>query len=148
LIESTTVVRDANTDVLLDLISDPEKFIEKLRTSYSIKRFTAHFTGPNPKDADEFFGKPLSVYCEIMEADHGKVIVEGADVNSDRAIEVTKSVAATGNEATAKIQRTHTSKPINISLKGDPVKRSYDEEKYSSKNVLDEMRLEYGRVRG
>lgn len=88
----------------LDLIPDPESFLEKLYSAYAVKRFRATFTGPNPIDADELFQKPMSYYCQQLGADEGSVAVKGESLDDDAVAAVAKSTAATGNTASALIQ--------------------------------------------
>jgi hypothetical protein len=61
--------------------------------------------------------------------------------------EVTRSTAATGNEASARIQKSKRQKPMTINLKGDPIKRKYDEEDHKPELVLADLENQYSRVR-
>jgi len=74
-------VTDTGVDVRVDMIPDPENFLEKLRGAYAIRKFRATFTGPNPVDADELFQKPLSVYAQRMDASYGVLEVTGESLN-------------------------------------------------------------------
>ena len=147
LLDATDAVRQNEIDVAVDPISDPEHFIAKLRDSYSIKSFTAEFTGPNPIDADEVFQKPLSVYCQAVNGKEGKVSVQGDDLDSESLIEVAKSTAAIGNDAIARVFEKRGQRPVRIHLRGDPVKKAYDEEQFEDAQALKDMRAEYRRVR-
>jgi len=148
LFSSSANVIDRNLDVKIDLINDPENFIQKIESSFNLKKFTSHFTGPNPIDADELFQKPLSVYCQAINGEKGKVIVEGTGLDTDVAVSVAKSSAATGNEASARIIEIRGSAGKTINLKGDPVKITYKEEEFKNDMALNDMRSEYARVRG
>lgn len=148
LFSASTSVSDLNITIRIDLINDPEHFIQKIESSYTLKKFTSHFTGPNPIDADELFQKPLSVYCQTINGEKGKVIVEGTNLDTDVAVSITKSSAATGNEASARIIEHHGSTIKTINLKGDPVKKTYKEEDFNIELALSDMRSEYIRVRG
>jgi hypothetical protein len=148
LLSASKSVRENDINIKIDIISDPEGFIQKIKSSYSLKKFTSHFTGPNPFDADELFQKPLSVYCQAINGDKGRVLVEGDSLDTDVAISIAKSSASTGNEASANIVAYHGGTVKKINLKGDPVKKSYKEEKFKMEVALNEMRLEYQRVRG
>jgi len=122
LLENTKIVKEFGVEVRVDFIPDPEGFLHKLRSAYSIKRFTASFTGPNPIDADELFQKPLSVYCQAVNGESGAVVVAGEQLNEENIEAVAKSTASTGNTASARIQPTSHKKIITIKLKGDAVK--------------------------
>jgi hypothetical protein len=146
LFENTIIIRTHRTEVRVDLIPDPESFIQKLRSAYSIKRFKASFTGPNPIDADEIFQKPLSVYCQKLNGDHGRVEVIGEQLNEENIEAVAKSTAATGNTASAKIQPQRKKKFITIKLKGDAVIVPVDPET-PKQEILKELQEAYYRVR-
>ena len=146
LFEKTNVVIEHDVEVRVDLIPDPKNFIEKIRSAYAIKRFKAHFTGPNPVDADELFQKPLSVYCQQMAGEQGTVEVVGNSLNEETVEVVAKSTASTGNTASAKIQTKRGSKPISVSLRGDVVKVTVKENQ-SEQEILEDIQATYYEVR-
>jgi hypothetical protein len=146
-LENAEAVKINEIRVIIDPISDPDGFILKLQTAHSIRKFTAHFTGPNPIDADLLFQKPISVYCQAANGEKGKVEVEGSDLNSETLIAVTHSTAASGNEVSAKITEMENQRPKKIHLRGDAVKRSYDEDNHNMELVAMDMRQEYQRIR-
>lgn len=128
-------------------IPDPEGFLKLLRSAYRVFRFSATFRGPNPFDADEYFQKPLAVYLSAAGGEKGKTQIQGDDLNRDVLQSVTRSTAATGNEASARIMKIKSQKPITINLKGDPLKRRYDEETHHPEAVLAELTELYHKVR-
>lgn len=144
---TTKTAINAGVDVRIDVIPDPEDFLDKLRGAYSIRKFRATFTGPNPIDADELFQKPLSVYAQSMGASSGTLEVIGDALNEEVAESVAKSTAATGNTASARVVSTKGNKPKNIKMKGDAVVVTVEEGATNSQ-VLEQMREEYMRVRG
>ncbi|WP_155833658.1 hypothetical protein [Halomonas sp. BC04] len=148
LLAVTSPVLKRNVEVRLDPIPDPKGFIKKLLAAHKIQSFSASFTGPNPVDADELFQKPLSVYCQAVNGEGGRVITEGESLNQEAVVSVTKSVAATGNEASARILEKQGQKTKRIRLKGDPLKLIYEENEFSTEEALEDVRLEYLRVRG
>ncbi|PVX36600.1 hypothetical protein [Janthinobacterium sp. 78] len=128
-------------------IPDPEGFLKLLISAYRVFRFSATFRGPNPFDADKYFQKPLAVYLSAAGGEKGKAEIQGDDLNREVLESVTRSTAATGNEASARIVRIKAQKPITINLKGDPVKRRYDEEKHHPEAVLADLTELYHKVR-
>ncbi|SFT85340.1 hypothetical protein [Pseudomonas marincola] len=138
---------DTGVDVRVDVIPDPEDFLDKLRGAYSIRKFRATFTGPNPVDADEIFQKPLSVYAQSIGASSGILEVIGEALNEEVAESVAKSTAATGNTASARIVISRGNKTKNIKMKGDAVVVTVDQEATNSQ-VLEQMHEEYMRVKG
>ena len=146
LLARTKVVIDHQVTVRVDLIPDPENFLEKLFSAYSVKRFKAEFTGPNPIDADEVFQKPMSYYCQQLGADQGSVSVKGDSLNEEAVASVAKSTAATGNSASALIQTEKGARPISISFKGDARKVVIEQETEKAQ-ALKSIQREYGEVR-
>lgn len=147
LLSTTKTAIDTGVDIRIDIIPDPEGFLDKLRGAYSIRKFRATFTGPNPVDADELFQKPLSVYAQSMGASSGTLEVIGEALNEEVAESVAKSTAATGNTASARVVPSKGNKPKNIKMKGDAVVVTVEEEATNTQ-VLEQMHEEYTRVRG
>lgn len=128
-------------------IPDPEGFLRAISSAHKVSRFSATFHGPNPFDADEHFQKPLSVYLQAAGGEKGKAQIQGEDLNRHVLAEVTRSTAATGNEASARILKGKNQKPITINLRGDPIKRRYDENKHHPDTVLNDLTETYNRIR-
>lgn len=147
LLSMTRVVRDNGILVEIRPIPDPEGFLTTLDSAFRVFSFSATFRGPNPFDADEHFQRPLSVYLSAAEGVKGRASISGADLNRNVLRQVTRSTAATGNEASARIQKSKHQKAITINLKGDPVKRKYDEEEHNPETVLADLTNQYSRVR-
>lgn len=147
LLLTTRVAIESGIDIRVDVIPDPEDFLDKLRSAYSIRKFRATFTGPNPVDADELFQKPLSVYAQSMGASSGTLEVVGEALNEEVAESVAKSTAATGNTASARVIPSKGTKAKNIKMKGDAVVVTVEDNATSSQ-VLEQMHAEYMRVRG
>ncbi|HLA33408.1 MAG TPA: hypothetical protein VJ001_00925 [Rhodocyclaceae bacterium] len=119
LLSKTETASHNRLTVHVDYIPDPESFLEKIYSAHAIKNFKAHFTGPNPIDADELFQKPMSYYCKELDGTNGNVSVNGNALSADAVAAVAKSTAATANRASAAIQLEHEGRVIPISLKGD-----------------------------
>lgn len=146
LFEKTTIIKNHGIEVRVDPIPDPDSFISKIKKAYSIKKFRAAFTGPNPIDADELFQKPLSVYCQEINGEHGNVEVKGTSLDEKTIEAVAKSTAATGNTASATIQPGRNEKTTNIQLKGDATRFQADSET-PRKNLIAELQKIYYQVR-
>lgn len=147
LLSMSRVITDNDISVEIAAIPDPEGFLNALASAYRVTRFAATFRGPNPFDADEHFQKPLSVYLSAANGEKGTAQIQGDDLNRKVLQDVTRSTAATGNEASAKIIKSQSQKPITINLKGNPVKRSYEEDEHIPKTVLADLTNLYHRVR-
>jgi hypothetical protein len=147
LLTLTKVVKENDIQVEVRPIPDPEGFLAALNAAFRVFSFSATFRGPNPFDADEHFQKPLSVYLSAANGMRGKTVINGDDLNKQVLQEVTRSTAATGNEASAKIQKSRGDKAITVNLKGDPLKRKYDDEAHDPEKVLLDLTRIYRRVR-
>ncbi len=147
LLFQTKIIKENNIWVEILPIPDPEGFLKALASAYQVSSFTAWFRGPNPFDADEHFQKPLSVYLSSANGEIGKTQIQGTDLNRKVIQDVTRSTAATGNQASARIKKSESQKSTTINLKGDPVKRRYDVEDHQPKKVLDDLTKLYHRVR-
>lgn len=147
LLSLAAVVQENEVAVEVRPIPDPDGFLKAIHDAYRVYTFSATFRGPNPFDADEFFQKPLSVYLSAANGAKGKTTISGEDLNRDVLTEVTRSTAATGNEAFARIQKSKRQKAMTINLKGDPIKRKYDEHEHNPESVLIDLGKQYQRVR-
>ena len=147
LLEQASVAVENEVTVEIAPIPDPEGFLKSIASAYRVTRFTAHFTGPNPFDADKFFQKPLSVYLSAADGQKGKAAIQEQDLKRDVIAEVARSTAATGNEASARITKSRNQKPITINLKGDPVKKRYDEAHHRPQQVLADLVALYDHLR-
>jgi len=146
LLSSTKLVKRNNIDVKIEFIRDPEDFLQKLFAAFSIKRFKATFTGPNPIDADDLFQKPMSYYCQKLGADQGSVTVTGESLNEHAVAAIAKSTAATANDATAVIQNSRGDRPTSISFKGD-AKKVIVKQETTKEEVLRTLQNTYREVR-
>lgn len=146
LLSETKIIQTNRVSVEIAPIPDPEDFIRALETAYVVSRFTATFHGPNPFDADEFFQKPLSVYLSSANGKVGRTEIKGEDLNREVLQSVTRSTAATGNEASARMRKKKSEKAVTLHLRGDAVKRRYDEDE-KPEAVLTDMERTYQRVR-
>jgi hypothetical protein len=142
-----TQVVENEIRVEVSAIPDPESFLREIEQAYCVLQFAATFHQPNPFDADEYFQKPLSAYLSAADGESGRTQINGDDLNREVIHAVTKSTAATGNEASAKIKRVRGARAVKIRLSGSTVGTSYEEELHDPKQALDDLRKLYQRVR-
>jgi hypothetical protein len=147
LLSSAIVITENDISVEIAPIPNPEGFISALESAYRVTRYTATFHGPNPFDADEYFQKPLSVYLSATNGEKGKAEVKGTDLNRETLQAVTRSTAATGNEASARITKTRSHKQTTINLKGDAAKLSFDDASHDPETALKDLTSLYHQVR-
>jgi hypothetical protein len=148
LLFTAPIVQQNSITVEISAIPDPEGFLRAIASAYRVLRYTATFHGPNPFDADAHFQRPLSIYLSAANGRKGKAQIQGEDLNREVLQEVTRSTAATGNEASARISKGKSQRPITINLRGDPIKKSYDEGDHVPAVVTEDLTTIYNRVRG
>jgi hypothetical protein len=147
LLSSTDVVALDRLTVEVRPIPDPEGFLRSIETALRVFRFSATFRGPNPFDADEYFQKPLSAYLSAARGTKGIATIRGDNLDRDVIAQVTRSTAATGNEASARLLKPGHRKAVTVNLQGDPVKRRYEEETHMPDLVLQDLIELYHQVR-
>ena len=147
LLAQAEVLKDYEIEIAIDYLRDPETFLSLLESSFAIKRFTATFGGPNPFDADEYFQKPLSVYLQKANGRKGKAIIDGDDLSHETLSRVASSVAATGNNASARIQQTKDAKQKTIYLGDNPITLNVKEDEFDKKAIIKEMQKKYKTIR-
>lgn len=130
-------------------ISDPEGFIDQIRSAFAVVGFTVEFGEPNPFDVEKDFHEPMEKYLQSAGGEKGKTNIQGADLNRDTLEELTRSVASTGNEATARIRKRKGQRPITKHMKGDPVSVRVEEFGVPEKatKLLSKIKEAYQRVR-
>ena len=147
LLSTAEIVRRNEIEVSVSPIPDPDGFLRAIKKAHAVTSFTAYFTGPNPTDADELFQKPLSVYLSTAGGSSGRTIIKGADLDREVVGSVARSVASTGNQASARIKDSAGIKPRTIHLKGDNVKLRYADDDHSLEESSRDLAKMYARVR-
>ena len=147
LLSQAQIIQRYNITVEVLPIPDPEGFLRALLSAHQITSFTATFHGPNPLDADAYFQKPLSVIASTTHGDRGKVQVVGENLDSEALADITRSTAATGNEASARIRKSKHQRLTTIHLRGDALKRGYDESRHQPEKAVNDLTAIYDRVR-
>jgi hypothetical protein len=147
LFKNTEIIKNNNIEVKIDYLRDPESFIKHLKSAYAIKKFTATFTGPNPLDADELFQRPMSVYLQKANGEKGKTIIQGDDLDNDVLHEVSVSVAATGNDASANIVESKQEKRKTIYMGENQIIIKVEEEEFKKEEIIKRMNIKYKMVK-
>lgn len=148
LLAFTHEVTENHLIVEVDPIPDPSAFLREIREAFRIARFTASFHGPNPFDADLQFQRPMSVYLAAAEGAKGKTQIDGANLSKETLSAVTRSTASTGNDASARLQRTSSSHLTTVRMRGRVVTTTYEEDAHNPQSVLNDLRERYREVRG
>lgn len=129
-------------------IWDPEDFLRHIRQAYAVVGFTVHFGKPNPFDVEADFHRPMEKYLEETGGRKGKATIQGENLDRDKIEEVTRSVASTGNDASARLRMTEGQRPVTRHLEGDPVAIPIEDEERADKfTLLEKLRNAYLQVR-
>jgi hypothetical protein len=142
--------RDRRARFVVDAMRDPDEFLQLLQTAYAVKTFTFTFQGRNPMDAHELFVQPFEQLCTEANAYEGQATLKGDDLVVEPLQEITRSAAATGDTAKARLQLTEGTKAVVRKLQGDTASIGVQdldsrEEKLAA---LQLARLEHRRIRG
>ena len=135
----------------IDEISDPEDFIAHLRKAYAVSKFWVTFSRSNAFDVNEDFIRPMQNLLKETQAEKGKSEIKGDSLNVDHLEELTRSAAATGDNASAEIRLDEKGNRIRRHLRGKSVIVSIDgldEGENTKMNLLNKIRTLYRRIRG
>jgi hypothetical protein len=134
----------------IDWLKDPEDLITHLRKAYAISRFSMTFSRPNPFDVEEDIIGPFSKFIKEAQAEKGKAQVEGENLKPQLLEDLTRSAAATGNDATARLQVHEEQKPTTIHLRENPVFIQHDDvsDDEQKRSLLGKIRHRYEQLRG
>jgi hypothetical protein len=149
LIGGSTEFKCNDAKVEIAAINDPEGFIDYLRSAVQIIQFSVDFGRPNPWDTDKDFHQPMQNLLQLTQAEQGKTMIKGSDLNADRLEELTRSVAATGNNAEARIRESMGARPRRRYLRGNPVIATQEDCSSSEErlSLLESIRSIYQKVR-
>jgi hypothetical protein len=131
-------------------ISDPNDLICYLKKSVMVKRFWISLSRPNPFDIDNDFGKPMQRVLSETGGSKAKVdITSETGLDPKRLIELTRSAAATGEDAAAFLKPAEDSKFQTMRLKGNSVtfKSEVSEEGNVWSDILERLRGLYRKIR-
>jgi hypothetical protein len=143
----TSPILENDIRVELSPIPNPDSFLRELLGAYKVKKFAATFHGPNPIDADELFQRPLAALLAEAGGDSGRAEIKGNDLNREVLEALTRSAAATGNDATARIRRQRGQRSVGIHLGGSIAGQTYDEEKHDPAQALEDLTRTFLKVR-
>lgn len=134
----------------IDWLKDPKDLITHLKQAYNISRFSMTFSRPNPFDVEEHFRKPFGQLIRATQAEKGKAQVEGENLKSQVLEDLTRSAAATGDDAVARLQLDEKQKPTTVRLRDNPVFLQQDDVSSGEqkKSILNKVREAYRKVRG
>jgi hypothetical protein len=145
---SETALR-LETEFKIGEINDPEDFISQLKSAYLISKFTVWFTQPNPWDVNEDFIRPAQKLVRASNGKQGKTELKGERLNPEVLEDISRSAAATSDDAVAWIKPTATKRRVKKRLKGNPVVLQQEDvdSKDSRQHLVQRMLELYEKVR-
>jgi hypothetical protein len=99
-------------------IADPDSFLQRIKAAGAETDFTVTFRLPNAWDAESDFITPRQRTVAALRATKGKVEFTGKDLDKAILEELVRLTAATGDEASAKIEEQKTTKTRGNNSKG------------------------------
>lgn len=150
LLQSTGLASQSNTRIVVDPIQDPRGFIEVLQAAHRITRFEFDFSLPNPPDDEKYIQRPLKEFGKKIGAREGKASLKGPSLNAGELIEVTRAVAAEGDQAFANVEMRPGGGIEKRGLQHNPLKEPVEAELHEGTGpaILRAVRRAYKRVRG
>ncbi len=130
-------------------MSNPEEFIIQLERAYCVSRFWVQFSKPNPFDADADFVQPMQNLLRESDGRGGKTEIKGDELNPDVLQKLSRSAAATGDNAGATLQDDQNSPKVKKNLQQNPVVIVQEDisEADDKRILLRSMRDIYQRIR-
>ena len=150
LLNSAPFARDANSTIIVESIPDPVNFMQAIQSAEAVIRFSFTVTRPNPIDVDRLIQGPAKEFTQQVRGERSRVETEGSNLDKDAIGDVTKAVAADGEQAAATIRPGEGGPPRRVHLSGNPVTERIEPEPGTSVlvAVLEGARRGYRRIRG
>jgi hypothetical protein len=126
LLNRSNRAREFGAKFEINMINDPEDFISRLKSAYSVEKFWLTFTRPNSIDVEEDYIKPMERLLSAATGDRGKTEIKGPDLDDDVLEQLSRSAASTGDNAGASIRHAPEERALSISLKGRAVDIAQD----------------------
>jgi len=121
LLNSTNIPEEAGFRVVVDPIVDPDGFIKQLQNAHSIVKFSFTAEFENPFDVEGLIQRPAEKFNEAVGGTRTKVEVEGDSLDKEILEDLSRAVAATGDDAAASVRTTERAPSKRIYLKGTPL---------------------------
>lgn len=149
LLGRTAIAKAERVTFQIAPISRPEEFIRELQRAYAITSFTVYFTRPNPVDVEGDFLRPMERLTQEANGSVGSTTIRGTALDPEPLTELTRSAAATGDNATARIRVDPGTRPVKRSLQGDTAKVTQDglESVEERQTLIERIRHTYARIR-
>lgn len=132
-------------------IPQPEQFLETVKASWAITRFTVYFTTPNPFDVNEEFLRPMEEMTQAVGGLRGSVTISGEQLEPEPLTEITRSAAATGDEVRVLARPVKGARAKSLSLQKSSTAQLSEANSETSgqrRNLVARLRTKYQEIRG
>lgn len=149
-LKARPALREQEVEIEIGEINDPKDFLTYLREAYRIEKFSMTFSRPNPFDANRDFVQPLQKCLAESKGRLGKVEMKGENLEGERLMDLARSAAATGDDASARLKPALNAPRMTRKLKGPTVIVGQEDvaEAEQKRSLLARMREAYQRIRG
>jgi len=149
LLAETKAARREKAAFSASAISRPDQFIRELRAAYAVSSFTVYFTRPNPIDVDGDFLQPMERLTQAANGTVGSTTIRGQALDPEPLTQLTRSAAATGDNASARIRTEAKARPVKRSLLGDTAKITQEslDTRDERQTLFERLRSTYARIR-
>jgi hypothetical protein len=117
LMNDTPTSYETGARFIIDRIKDPAQFIQQLYDAQSVVSFSTTFSRPNPFDVNEDFQRPMEKLLQEADGNTGRTRIKGDDLDRTVLEELTRSAAATGNDADATFYLRDQTKAVRRTLR-------------------------------
>ncbi len=148
-LQSSDTGRAGYASFACELLSNPDRFLSALQSAYAIRSFTVTFTRPNPFDVNRDFQAPMERLVDEAEGERGSTTISGAGLKPEPLEDLTRSAAATGENAKARLVEEEGNRPVVRSLRGNAVSISVEGVETASdrRSIISRLRGLYQRIR-
>lgn len=150
ILSEVDAARELDAAIEIREITDPTEFISYLETAEAITSFEFTIARPNAFDVNEDIVKPAQKALDELQGQSGSVKFLGESLDAEGLEEITRSMAAQGQEAKARLKMAGSARPIYRSLNQDTAVVSTDEVITSTDkiNLLQLVQRKYREIRG
>ncbi|TDW63258.1 hypothetical protein EDF57_106218 [Novosphingobium sp. PhB55] len=150
LLNASGVPAESGYTIYVEVIPDPESFVESLFSAHKVVRFSFTARYENAFDVSRLIQRPAEEFNELVGGKETTVEVKGDDLNRQVLEELTRGVASVGEAASAMVRAEPQSRLKKVFLRGTPLfgEFMWSNEKISPFEImLHTLRDTYNRMR-
>lgn len=98
LLSSAAIFVEKKLDLSIRHVPDGESLIDKIKTSFRIRKFSVRFTRVNPRNLNRVFHQIPKLQLERIGGEEGELTFRGGVMDRDLMVDVTKSARLAAND--------------------------------------------------